>query len=116
MTVNDLAARPIRKLFDPFAALKNARVAYNKLMCDEEATMHFNVYLDVETGKRLTEAAQQAGENRSAVIRRAVQEWLARRGKPQWPEAVISFAGEPDMPAFETGREYLRAAKADPLA
>lgn len=78
--------------------------------------MHFNIYLDDETGKRLTEAAQQAGENRNAVIRRAVQEWLAHRGKPQWPAAVLAFAGEPDMPAFEAGRAHLGPAKADPLA
>ncbi|MBN8517093.1 MAG: CopG family transcriptional regulator [Candidatus Accumulibacter sp.] len=78
--------------------------------------MHFNIYLDDETGKRLTEAAQQAGENRNAVIRRAVQEWLARRVEPQWPETVLSFTGEPDMPAFEANREHLGSAKADPLA
>ncbi len=78
--------------------------------------MHFNIYLDDETGKQLTEAARQAGENRNAVIRRAVQEWLTRRGKPQWPQAVLAFAGEPDMPAFEAGRAHLAPAKADPLA
>ena len=44
--------------------------------------MHFNIYLDDQTGQRLTEAAQQAGEHRNAVIRRAVQEWLARRQQP----------------------------------
>ncbi|GHU08369.1 hypothetical protein AGMMS50225_06880 [Betaproteobacteria bacterium] len=78
--------------------------------------MHFNIYLEDETGLRLTEAAQQTGENRNALIRRAVQEWLARYGTPQWPEAVLSFTGEPDMPAFEAGREYLAAVKDDPLA
>jgi hypothetical protein len=78
--------------------------------------MHFNIYLDDETGALLTEAAKQAGENRNAVIRRAVQEWLARHGKPQWPEAVLSFAGEADMPAFETGRAHFGPAKADPFA
>lgn len=78
--------------------------------------MHFNIYLDEETGERLKEAARQAGENRNAVIRRAVQEWLARSGKPQWPQAVLSYTGDPDMPAFETGREHLGPAKADPLA
>jgi hypothetical protein len=78
--------------------------------------MHFNIYLDDDTGARLTEAAKQAGENRNAVIRRAVQEWLARRGTPQWPEAVLSFNGEPEMPAFEAGRAHLGPANADPFA
>jgi predicted transcriptional regulator len=78
--------------------------------------MHFNIYLEDETGLRLTEAAQQAGENRNAVIRRAVQEWLSRHDKPQWPEAVLNFTGMPDMPAFEAGREHLAAVMDDPLA
>jgi predicted transcriptional regulator len=78
--------------------------------------MHFNIYLDDETGARLSEAAKQVGENRNAVIRRAVQEWLDRHGKPQWPEAVLSFAGEPEMPAFEAGRAHLGPAKVDPFA
>lgn len=78
--------------------------------------MHFNIYLDDETGERLIEAAKNAGENRNAVIRQAVQEWLVRRGKPQWPQAMLLYTGDPDMPAFETGRENLGPVKADPLA
>ncbi|GHU03395.1 hypothetical protein FACS1894158_01710 [Betaproteobacteria bacterium] len=78
--------------------------------------MHFNIYLEDEIGQRLTETAQQTGENRNALIRRAVQEWLARCNKPQWPEAVLNFTGIPDMPAFEAGREHLAAAQDDPLA
>jgi hypothetical protein len=78
--------------------------------------MHFNIYLDDETGARLTEAAKQAGETRNAVIRRAVLEWLARRGTPQWPQAVLSFTGEPEMPAFEAGRADLAPANDDPFA
>lgn len=78
--------------------------------------VHFNIYLDDETGARLTEAARQDGENRNALIRRAVQEWLARRGRPQWPETVLRHQGEPDMPAFEAGRDHLGPARDDPLA
>ena len=78
--------------------------------------MHFNIYLDDGTGERLTQAAEQAGESRNAVIRRAVQEWLDRRGKPQWPDAVLAFEGDAQMPAFEGGREHLGPASADPLA
>ena len=78
--------------------------------------MHFNIYLDDETGERLTAFARQTGESRNAVIRQAVQEWLARRGRSQWPQAVFSFAGGADMPAFEAGREDLVPVKVDPLA
>jgi predicted transcriptional regulator len=85
-------------------------------MCDKEPAMHFNIYLEDEIGLRLTEAARQTGENRNALIRRAVQEWLARDNQPQWPQAVLNFTGMPDMPAFETGREHLAAVRDDPLA
>ncbi len=78
--------------------------------------MNFNIYLDDETGSRLSEAAKRAGENRNAVIRRAVQEWLERHGRPQWPEAVLGHSGLPHTPAFEDGRKHLRDPSADPLA
>jgi Ribbon-helix-helix protein, copG family len=76
--------------------------------------MNFNIYLDDETGQQLTIAAKDSGENRNALIRQAVAEWLARHGKPQWPEAVLSFQGITDMPAFESSRDQLRAPSSAP--
>ena len=78
--------------------------------------MNFNIYLDDDTGRQLTIAAKDSGENRNALIRQAVAEWLARHGKPQWPEAVLNFQGIADMPAFESSRDQLRAPSSDPLA
>ena len=78
--------------------------------------MNVNLYLDDETGQQLTLAAQGSGENRNALIRQAVAEWLARHTKPQWPEAVLGFQGIPDMPPFEASRDQLTPPSADPLA
>jgi hypothetical protein len=78
--------------------------------------MNFNIYLDDETGQQLTLAARDSGENRNALIRQAIAEWLARHGKPQWPEAVRNFQGIPDMPTFESSRDQLGAPNSDPLA
>ncbi len=78
--------------------------------------MNFNIYLDDETGQQLTLAAQDSGENRNALIRQAIAEWLARHTQPQWPEAVLAFQGLPDTPAFESSRDQLRAPSSDPLA
>jgi Ribbon-helix-helix protein, copG family len=86
------------------------------LTCDERLVMHFNIYLDDETGQRLTAAAKERGENRNAVIRQAVQEWLRRDGMAAWPAVVLSHGGDAKMPAFETGREQLGSPSADPLA
>ena len=78
--------------------------------------MHFNIYLDDETGQQLNDAAQKAGESRNALIRRAVAEWLERHGRPQWPDEVLSFKGMADMTPFEAGRDKLKPPVADPLA
>ncbi|MFM2450896.1 MAG: hypothetical protein RIS44_3346 [Pseudomonadota bacterium] len=78
--------------------------------------MHFNVYLDDKTGQQLNDVAEQFGEKRNALVRRAVQEWLAHQVQPGWPQAVLAHTGDDQMPAFEAGRRHLRAATDDPLA
>lgn len=78
--------------------------------------MHFNIYLDDETGEQLNQAAEQAGESRNALIRRAVSEWLKRDGMSQWPDEVLNFAGMADMTPFEASRDKLKPPAADPLA
>ena len=78
--------------------------------------MHFNVYIDDETGRLLTDVAQQSGETRNALIRRAVREWLLRQSKPQWPAEIMDFAGVPDIEPFEAGRDQLEPPASDPLA
>lgn len=78
--------------------------------------MHFNIYLDDETGEQLNQAAEQAGESRNALIRRAVSEWLKRDGMSQWPDEVLNFTGMADMTPFESSRDKLKPPAADPLA
>lgn len=77
--------------------------------------MNFNIYLDDETGKALTRAAEHCGESRNALIRRAVQDWLSRRGAARWPDEILAYTGTADMPPFEAGRAELRTPPADPL-
>jgi predicted transcriptional regulator len=78
--------------------------------------MNFNIYLDDKTGHQLISAAEQAGESRNALIRKAVSEWLSRRAQPQWPDAVLDFKGVADMPTFEASRGRLKPPETDPLA
>jgi hypothetical protein len=94
----------------------NRFFVYNIWTCDGESIVNFNIYLDDETGQRLTAAASQRGETRNAVIRQAVQDWLRRDGKTEWPALVLSHTGMPDMPPFEAGREELVPPPGDPLA
>ena len=81
-----------------------------------EILVHFNIYLDDETGEQLNHAAEQAGESRNALIRRAVAEWLKRHGAPQWPDEVLDFKGIADATPFEASRDRLKPPVADPLA
>jgi len=78
--------------------------------------MHFNIYLDDTTGQQLNAMAQQTGESRNALIRKAVSEWLANQSQPRWPEAVLNFTGMAEMPRFESNREHLQPPVDDPLA
>lgn len=78
--------------------------------------MHFNIYLDDMTGQQLNAMAQQAGESRNALIRKAISEWLARQSQPQWPDAVANFKGMADVPLFEASRNQLKPPMEDALA
>jgi predicted transcriptional regulator len=78
--------------------------------------VNFNIYLDDETGKRLTRLAQQCGKSRNALIREAVDAWLERSEHKGWPNEVEAFQGEADAPTFEAYREHLALPKDDPLA
>jgi hypothetical protein len=69
--------------------------------------MHFSIYLDDQTGQRLKKLARQFRTSRNAVIRQALQEWVARQGRRQWPPEFLQFQGEPEMPAFESYRSEL---------
>ena len=78
--------------------------------------MNFNIYLDDETGKKLSQAAKKSKESRNAIVREAVSEWLSRHGKPRWPDEVLAFKGMANIPLFEAGRDKLTPPAVDPLA
>lgn len=77
--------------------------------------MHFNIYLDDRIGAQLNNCAQATGQSRNALIRKAVDEWLARHGET-WPEEILAFQGVADFPMFEAARSELATPPADPLA
>ncbi|MDF9390917.1 MULTISPECIES: ribbon-helix-helix domain-containing protein [Methylococcus] len=86
--------------------------------------MHFNIYLDDETGFRLKSLAEAEGESRNALIRRALKEWIEFHSdskssgaeKSGWPQEVAAFQGMPDMEPFESHRRNLIHPAGDPLA
>lgn len=77
--------------------------------------MHFNIYLDDRAGAQISHCALATGKSRNALIREAVDEWLARHGDV-WPAELLDFQGVEDFPPFEAARSELAAPSADPLA
>ena len=69
--------------------------------------MNFSLHLNDEIVHRLNAAAQATGKSRNALIREAVEEWLERRARGQWPEEVRGFQGVPEAVPFEQARAEL---------
>lgn len=79
--------------------------------------MHFNIYLDDETGRQLKVLAENRGQTRNALIRQALKEWAeVHTDRVEWPEKVITFQGLSEMDAFENHRAALGDTTADPFA
>lgn len=79
--------------------------------------VNINLSIDDATGQLLTRLAEERGETRTALVRRAVAEWLERHQEtPRWPEAIMEFKGTADMPLFEASRDKLAHPAADPLS
>lgn len=79
--------------------------------------MHFNIYLDDETGQRLKILAQLRGQTRNALIRQALREWAEVHAEGAgWPAEVLAFEGLPEWVPFEQNRVQLRTPAEDPLA
>lgn len=76
--------------------------------------MNFNVYLDDDSAARLDRIAKTTRKPRNALIRQAVQAWLAGQGR-RWPKEVLEFTGDPSLDPFEAHRAELLAPAEDPL-
>jgi hypothetical protein len=77
--------------------------------------MNFNVYIDDATAKRLGELAKRRRKARNALVREALDTYLAASASPTWPRAVLEFDGEPEATPFEAQREALITVADDPF-
>lgn len=55
--------------------------------------MTFSVDLDEQTHEAAESRRRESGKARNALIRQALEEWLARSQSQRWPEAVLAFKG-----------------------
>ena len=78
--------------------------------------MHFNIYIDDETGAKLKELALKRKETRNALVRRAIQEWVVKSSVSAWPSVILEFQGVSDFPPFESHRKDMNPPNEDPFA
>jgi predicted transcriptional regulator len=77
--------------------------------------MTFSIYLDDKLTERLNRVATESGKARNALIREALEEWLARSRAKKWPEAVMAFKGVGGAQRFEDARKTLKPPR-DPFS
>lgn len=64
--------------------------------------MDIVLHLDKKTALQLEALAQGRGQTPDIFALETLQNGLAACHKQQWPQAILDFQGEPDMPAFES--------------
>ncbi len=78
--------------------------------------MNFSIHLEDSLVEVLNAMAQREGRPRNALIREAIAEFVARKGRTHWPREVEQLAGAaPELEPFESHRCELGAAREDPL-
>lgn len=79
--------------------------------------MNFNIYLDSKIGEALKRLAKRRKMTRNALIRKAVEDLVAKEGQSQiWSAAVLEWKGDSKFEPFETHRGQLRKPVEDPFA
>ena len=77
--------------------------------------MDILLHLDNKTTLALETLAHQYGQTPDALALEALQYGLTKYPTQQWPQAVLTFQGIPDMPAFESYRAELLSVQDGPL-
>lgn len=70
--------------------------------------MTFSIHIDEKMRQALEEAVARTGKSRNAIIREAVQAWLARERSATWPKSVLAHRGTRAIEPFEKHRKALR--------
>ncbi len=78
--------------------------------------MNFNIYLNKNTGERVTKMAKTLRRSRNSLVNEALEEWLNNHTQSKWPKGFFDFAPVEDVPEFKQLREDLKPIDDDPLA
>jgi len=69
--------------------------------------MNFNVYMDPNLAKKLEAKIKESHKTRNAIIREALDQYLAGGSQKRWSEAFLNFTGDPNSILFESYRDKL---------
>jgi Arc/MetJ-type ribon-helix-helix transcriptional regulator len=77
--------------------------------------VNVNIYLQDELLEHVDRLARETGQSRSALIRQALEAWLARRSNSAWPALLREWEGDPSFAPFELGRNDPSRRAEDPF-
>ena len=69
--------------------------------------MHFHVYLEDKLSEDLVHICQATKMKRNAIVREALQMYVARWRRKEWPAVILAFEGIDDFPDFSAYRQGL---------
>jgi Ribbon-helix-helix protein, copG family len=69
--------------------------------------MNFNIYVEDSLAEKLERLSEQQGKKRNAIIREALEAWVARFTPNIWPDIVMNYDGTEDGITFEATRSEL---------
>ncbi len=81
----------------------------------KEYAMNINVYLEDSLAQSLNRQTKKLGKSRNAIIREAINAWIAHHEHKLWPNSILNFKGIQSMLPFESSRNELTQPKEDPL-
>jgi hypothetical protein len=70
--------------------------------------MNFNVYLNKNTGEKVTQLAKSLHRSRNSIVNEALEEWMERHVATSWPKNFFDFSPIKDVPNFESYRQDLK--------
>lgn len=70
--------------------------------------MNFNVYLNKETGEKVTRIAKTLRRSRNSIVKEALEEWLCKHTNTKWPKNFFDFSPIEDTPDFKSLRNDLK--------
>lgn len=77
--------------------------------------MNFNIYLNKETAKKVTDIAKALHRSRNSIIAEALEMWLEKNNS-EWEEDFFDFKPIEDTPDFASFRQELtKHINEDPL-